>query len=237
MTMDRYTIYAPLTLGKREFCIPNPNEACPGCGIALALRHIYKAVGLPQELKAKWRFPEKSKNGRGALLTLSKGRGGDESPIEMLIDNEADLALTSLALKPEPAAKVAEGYAYVATACSSYPFDLIEKVKRAQKAKGPAFIQVLTPCPVEWGFSPDLTVKIGLWAVESRLFPLYDAAKDAYRITVNTLSPRPITDYIKAQERFKGLSESEIEKLGNNVKEAYRRLAELSQRSEAEVNL
>jgi pyruvate/2-oxoacid:ferredoxin oxidoreductase beta subunit len=237
MTMDRYSIYAPLTLGKREFCIPNPNEACPGCGAALELRHIYKALGLPQELKAKWRFPEKSKNGRGALLSLKKGRGGDESPIEILIDNEADLALTSLSLKPEPATKVAEGYAYVATACSSYPFDLIDKLKRAQKAKGPAFIHILTPCPVGWGFSPDLTVKIGFWAVESRLFPLYDVAKGAYRITVNTLSPRPIAHYIKAQERFKGLSESEIEKLSNSVKEAYRHLAELSQSSEAEVNL
>jgi len=234
--MDRYSIYAPLTLGKREFCIPDANEACPGCGAALALRHVYKALGLPEELKAKWRFPEKSKDGRGALLSLNKGRSGDGYPIEVLIDNEADLSLASLFQKSEPGTKVAEGYAYVATACSSYPFDLIEKCKRAQKSKGLAFVHVLTPCPVGWGFSPDFTVKIGLWAVESRLFPLYEVAKGAYRITVNTASPRPIVQYIKAQERFKGLSESEIEKLSSNVKEVYKNLAELSQRTD-EVKL
>jgi pyruvate/2-oxoacid:ferredoxin oxidoreductase beta subunit len=236
MTMDRYSIYAPLTLGKREFCIPDANEACPGCGAALALRHVYKALGLPEELKAKWRFPEKSKDGRGALLSLNKGRSGDGYPIEILIDNEADLSLASLFQKSEPGTKVAEGYAYVATACSSYPFDLIDKLKRAQKVKGPAFIHILTPCPVGWEVSPDLTVKIGLWAVEARVFPLYDVTKGAYRITVNTISPRPIANYIKAQERFKGLSDSEIETLDNNVKQAYRRLAELSQRTD-EVKL
>jgi pyruvate/2-oxoacid:ferredoxin oxidoreductase beta subunit len=235
--MDRYSIYAPLTLGKREFCIPNPNEACAGCGIALALRHIYKALGLPQELKAKWRYPEKSKNGRSCLLTLSKGREGNESPLEILLDNEADLALNSLALKPETATKVAEGYAYIATACSSYPFDLVGKLKHAQKAKGPAFVHVLTPCPVGWGFSPDLTVKIGFWAVESRFFPLYEAAKGAYRITITTPSPRPLAHYLKAQERFKDLSEEEIEKLSNQLKEAYKHLTEFSQQSEAEVKL
>ena len=233
--MDRYSLYAPLILGKREFCIPNPNEACPGCGAALALRHIYKALGLPQELKAKWMFPSADKERRGALLTLKKGRGGDAYPLEILIDNEADLPAAALLQRPEAETKVAEGYAYVAAACSSYPFDLVEKIKCAQNTKGPAFIHVLTPCPVGWGFGADLTVKIGFWAVDSRIFPLYDVSKGAYRITVKTKAPLPITQYIKAQERLKGLTAEEIEFLKGKVAEAYRRLEELSQR--IEVNL
>jgi len=233
--MDRYSLYAPLILGKREFCIPDPNEVCPGCGAALALRHVYKALGLPQELKAKWKFPAQNRNGRGALLSLKKGRSEDKYPIEILIDNEADLSLAFLFQKSEPETKVAEGYAYVATACTSYLFDLIDKLKAAQRAKGPVFIHILTPCPVGWGFGPDLTVKIGFWAVETRIFPLYDVSRGAYRITIKTLSPRPIVHYLKAQERFKDLSDREIESLRDRVEEAYRRLEELSQRTE--VNL
>lgn len=235
--MDRYSLYAPLTLEKREFCIPEPSEACPGCGAALALRHIYKALGLPQELKAKWRYPVKGRKGEGALLLLNKGRRGDGVPLEILIDNEMDLVQPSPPLRSEVETRVADGYSYVATACSSYPFDLRDKLIQAQKIEGKVFLQVLSPCPVGWGFNADLTVKVGFWAVETRYFPLYEVVKGVYRITIHTPSPRPLSQYLKIQERFKSLSESEIKGISISVNEAYARLLKLSEVCQTEVIL
>ena len=70
-----------------------------------------------------------------------------------------------------PSLAVAEGFSYVATASPSHPFDLYEKVRRGFDAEGNAYLHVLCPCPQGWQFDPDLTVKVGRWAVESRAFP------------------------------------------------------------------
>ena len=226
--MDHYSLYAALTLNSREFCIPEKNEACPGCGAALALRYIYKTLGLPHEIAAKWNLPGRKKAGvsRAALLTLEKGPGADSKPIEILIDSEADLNTShqNFFLKTGPAKAVRQGYAYVATGCSSYPFDLIAKLERAQKTKGRSFIHVLCPCPVGWGFDQAMTVKIGYWAVESRIFPLYEVAKKKIKITIDIPNVRPITRYLAPQERFSGLTEKNIEQLARSVSNQYERL-------------
>jgi len=41
---------------------------------------------------------------------------------------------------------------YVATACSSYPFDLMEKVEKAKSIHGPSYIHILSICPTDGGF-------------------------------------------------------------------------------------
>ena len=228
--MDRYSLYAPLTLGNREFCIPKKNEACPGCGVALALRYIYKTLGFPHELSARWKVSGRTKAGisRPALLTLEKGFGGDSRPIEILIDNEADLDIPRLNFfhKKEPERAIGQGYVYVATACSSYPFDLIDKLKRAQKIKGRVFIHVLTPCPVGWGFDQNMTVKVGYWAVESRIFPLYEVEKKGVKITVDIPNARPVQHYLASQKRFSSLADQEVEELSRSVNNVYTQLIE-----------
>ncbi len=226
--MDRYSLYAPLTLDRREFCIPEKNEACPGCGVALALRYVYKTVGLPHEVSARWKLPGRKKNSssRPAQLTFAKGSGADNKPIEILIDNEADLDVSCLAnlLKNEPTKVLGQRYAYSATACTSYPFDLIEKLKRAQKVKGRVFIHVLTPCPVGWGFDQDMTVKIGCWAAESRIFPLYEVEKKRVQVTITIPNARPVQHYLTPQKRFSDFTDQDIEKLTRAVNDHYEQL-------------
>jgi pyruvate ferredoxin oxidoreductase beta subunit len=119
---------------------------------------------------------------------------------------------------------VGQKYVYCATACTSYPFDLILKLKQAQKIKGRVFIHVLTPCPVGWGFDQDLTVKIGCWAVESRLFPLYEVEKKRVQITITLPNARPVQHYITPQKRFSGITDCSVEELTRAVNYHYEQL-------------
>lgn len=52
--------------------------------------------------------------------------------------------------KDMPAIAAAHKIPYVATACPSYPVDLMEKVKKGLSIKGPAYIHILSVCPTGW---------------------------------------------------------------------------------------
>src|SRR6478735_4729161 len=63
---------------------------------------------------------------------------------------------------------------YVAQAVAVHWDDLSRKVERAVAADGPAFLNVLTDCPVGWGHEPRLAPELLDAAVESRFWPLYE---------------------------------------------------------------
>jgi pyruvate ferredoxin oxidoreductase beta subunit len=107
--------------------------------------------------------------------------------------------------KPMPAIAAAHGIPYVATASPSYPFDLAEKVARAAKAKGPAYLHVYSACPTGWRLAPDMAIEIGRLATETGVFPLYEVANGRWRITVPTPKLRPVIEYLKPQGRFRHL--------------------------------
>ena len=69
--------------------------------------------------------------------------------------------------KNMPAIAAAHDIPYVATACPSYPFDLMDKVKKGITTPGPAYIHILSVCPTGWRCAPDLTIRIGRLAVET----------------------------------------------------------------------
>src|SRR4030043_300090 len=73
-----------------------------------------------------------------------------------------------------PAIAVAHDIPYVATACHSYPFDLVNKISKAMEIKGPSYLHVLSPCPTGWRHAGDLSVKMGRLAVETGAFPLFE---------------------------------------------------------------
>ena len=50
--------------------------------------------------------------------------------------------------KNMPAIAAAHDIPYVATACPSYPVDLMDKVVKGIATKGPAYIHILSVCPV-----------------------------------------------------------------------------------------
>jgi pyruvate ferredoxin oxidoreductase beta subunit len=69
---------------------------------------------------------------------------------------------------------MAHGIPYVATASVADLRDLEEKVER-HDGEGARYIHVLVPCPLGWGAAPHDTIKLARLAVETGLFPLFEA--------------------------------------------------------------
>lgn len=135
--------------------------------------------------------------------------------------------------KDMPAIAVAHNIPYVATACPSYPLDLMEKVKKALATKGPAYVHILSVCPTGWSCPGDLTIRIGRLAVKTGIFPLYEVENGVYKMSIEFPELRPITDYMKLQGRFRHLSEDTINQIQNKVIENYEELRRKSVVSDA----
>ena len=119
---------------------------------------------------------------------------------------------------------VAHNIPYVATACSSYPFDLIEKVKKAARIEGPAYVHVLSVCPTGWRIPPNKAIWIGRLAVETGVFPLYEVENGKYRITVDVPELKPVLDYLKPQGRFRHLTPEIVDQIQERVTREYNQL-------------
>jgi pyruvate ferredoxin oxidoreductase beta subunit len=136
--------------------------------------------------------------------------------------------------KNMPAIAVAHNIQYVATACPSYPFDLMAKVKKAAETEGPAYLHILSVCPTGWRCAGDLTVRYGRLAVESGVFPLYEVEGGKYKLNMDFPKLRPVRDYLKAQGRFRHLTDDAIEDIQKRVTKDYlkiRKMAGASKRS------
>ncbi len=68
----------------------------------------------------------------------------------------------------------AHGIPYAATATVGYPQDLMSKVKKALKIKGPKFLHVHVPCPLGWIYPSEKTIEIAKIAVNTGLFPIVE---------------------------------------------------------------
>ena len=127
--------------------------------------------------------------------------------------------------KNVPEIMVAHNIPYVATASPSYPLDFMNKVKKARAIQGPTYIHCLSVCPTGWRAKSEECIKLGRLAVETGVFPLYEVENGVYRLTVEMPDPlRPVTDYIKAQGRFRHLTPDEIRTIQRRVNLEYRKL-------------
>ena len=120
---------------------------------------------------------------------------------------------TTMALGPEPGAvfgqgknvpliAMAHGIPYVATASVAYLRDLEAKVSRAMTVKGARYIHILVPCPLGWGAAPHDTIKLARLAVETGIFPLFEAEHGEVTNSNKIRHRVPVEDYLKPQKRF-----------------------------------
>jgi pyruvate/2-oxoacid:ferredoxin oxidoreductase beta subunit len=239
--MDKYTLYAAQFLPFHEHFNPKGHNACKGCGVALAVRHVYKALeGSTAHIEqAKWQIPWQEsiivKSGaiaagsQPALLSIAKQDGA----LHICFDNECTDGKvdTALMLKRLPAVASASGCDYTATACPSHAFDLMDKIRKAWDCAGSAFVHILCPCPVAWGFEAENTVKIGRRAVESLVFPLYEIAQGYYKITCEDKNPQSVAAYAKAQQRFAGWNDKKIAALQEKIAESFAALKNKAQQT------
>lgn len=303
-------LFAPLLLTTDENFAPG-HRACIGCGEALAVRHVCKALGtnvivvnatgcieifsslLPQ---TSWRMPwiHTLFENVGAVVSgveaaykarIRKGKipdhgvkfvgiAGDGGTTDIglqalsgalerghnilycCFDNEAYMntgiqrssstpygAWTTTApvgkrsigqmtwKKNMPEIVVAHRIPYVATACPSFPLDLMEKVQKGLETEGPAYLHILSVCPTGWRSPPEETIELGRLAVETGVFPLYEVINGEYRMSVDFPVLRPVKDYLRRQGRFRHLTEKDIDRIQARVDEDYAKL-----REKAEVN-
>ena len=116
---------------------------------------------------------------------------------------------------------VAHGIPYTATACPSYPFDLMNKVKKAVDTKGPAYIHILCVCPTGWRTPSNTTIEMGRLAVETAVFPIYEVENGRYKLNVNPAKLRPVAEYLKPQGRYRHLTEDQIQDIQKRVDKEY----------------
>jgi pyruvate ferredoxin oxidoreductase beta subunit len=126
--------------------------------------------------------------------------------------------------KNMPEIAVAHNIPYVATACPSYPLDLMAKVKRGAEMDGPAYIHILSVCPTGWRSPTDITIELGRLAVETGVFPLYEVINGEYNLSVDLPDLKPVTEYLKKQGRFKHLNDDTIATIQKRVEEDYVKL-------------
>ena len=111
---------------------------------------------------------------------------------------------------------VAHRIPYTAVATVGYPEDLIKKIKKATKIKGPKYIQIFAPCPTGWRSPPDKTVELARMAVQTHLYPIYEVENGIYKISKKP-KRREIRDYIRMQGRFGHLTDEFIENIQKQV--------------------
>ncbi|MBM3558063.1 MAG: pyruvate ferredoxin oxidoreductase, partial [Alphaproteobacteria bacterium] len=104
--------------------------------------------------------------------------------------------------KSVPKIAVAHDIPYVATATVADLHDLERKVTRAMAIRGARYIQINVPCPLGWGAASQDTIRLARLAVESGLYPIFEAEHG--RVThVRKIRHRvPVTEYLRLQKRF-----------------------------------
>ncbi len=127
---------------------------------------------------------------------------------------------------------VAHNIPYVATACPSFPFDLLEKVKRAADTPGPAYIHILSVCPTGWRIQPNEAIKYGRLAVDSCIFPLYEVLNGKYRLSYRPERKLPVKEYLGGQGRFRHLTEHDIAHIQAAVDADYKKILTRSEGDE-----
>jgi pyruvate ferredoxin oxidoreductase beta subunit len=127
--------------------------------------------------------------------------------------------------KNMPLIMAAHKIPYVATACPSYPVDFVNKLRKAKEIRGTKYIHVLAPCPTGWRYDTSKTVEIGRLAVQTGMWALYEIEYGKFRLNppsdrlIDKSKRKPVKEYLAMQERFRHLTEADIEKIQRWVDE------------------
>jgi len=121
---------------------------------------------------------------------------------------------------------------YVAQASPHNYMDLLRKAEKAFSVKGPAFINVLSPCVPGWKYPANMTLKVAKMAVDTCFWPLFEVEKDKWILNYDPgENKKPIIEWLKMQKRFRHLLKPEnqhiVEALQRNVDTRWEELKRL----------
>lgn len=116
---------------------------------------------------------------------------------------------------------------YVAQASPSHYNDLIAKAKKAIETPGPAFLNVLAPCPRGWRYNTEDGIQVTKLAVETGYWPLFEVEDGQWKMNY-TRELKPIEDWLKLQGRFRHLFSPEnkhiLEAYQENINKEYAKI-------------
>jgi len=91
----------------------------------------------------------------------------------------------------------------------AYPRDLWAKLEKAKGIEGFRFIHTVIPCPTGWRFDPAKSVEVTRLGVDTWVNPLYEVEEGVLRLNRRS-EAKPVREYLKAQGRFRHLTEEQI---------------------------
>jgi pyruvate ferredoxin oxidoreductase beta subunit len=131
-----------------------------------------------------------------------------------------------------PVLAMAHGIPYVATASVADLHDLEAKVTRAMSVHGARYMHVHVPCPLGWGCESHRTILVARQAVESGLFPLFEAEHGEVVRSTPIRRRVPVEEYLKLQTRFAHLFDG-----SDRAAEALSRIRAIADRNIARFHL
>jgi pyruvate ferredoxin oxidoreductase beta subunit len=97
------------------------------------------------------------------------------------------------------------GVPYAAQASVSHWRDLTTKAEKAFAVDGPAFLNVLSPCPRGWRTLPNQSIEIAKLGVQTGFWPMVEIEDGKWKQTVQVRDRKPVTEFLEPQGRFKHL--------------------------------
>ena len=105
---------------------------------------------------------------------------------------------------------------YVATACASYGLDMTNKLRRALTIGGPTYIHSIDPCPKGWDYDPKYSHELGMLAIETGLWVLYEIIDGelilngpSKALAKGMKRRKPVSEYLSRQGRFAHFTEED----------------------------
>ncbi len=117
---------------------------------------------------------------------------------------------------------------YVAQASIWRWSDLIDKAHKAFYTKGPAFLNVLSPCPRGWRFPSEETIKMAKLSVQTNFWPLYEVENGKWKLNYKPKERKSVTEWMEPQGRYKDALRPEnkqlVEEIQKDIDDNWERL-------------
>jgi len=97
----------------------------------------------------------------------------------------------------------AHGIPYAAQTTVANWRDVVKCAEKAFKAEGPAFLNVLAPCPRGWRYESEETVNIARLSRDTCVWPCYEIENGVVSISYKPKEKKPLKDWFAAQARFR----------------------------------
>jgi len=204
-------------------------------GISAALRVLKRKGRIPADRKINvFAMAGDGSAGDIGMASLSGAAERNDDGIFFCFDNEAYMntgiqrsgstpafswTTSTLSGKPEtkkdlPRIMAAHDIPYVATVSVANPEDFIGKIEKAMAMEpGFKYFHIHSPCPTGWRFAESETIQIARLAIETGFWVLYEIDHGSLTVNYRPEKRKPVEEYLKAQGRFKGLTQENIQTL------------------------